>query len=345
MKQILFLTLLLMGNGSFAWQEVQNGGGGVLTNGNYMTFYSAHIPVVTTPLSPSEIPGMAFLVNKIMHMPLAPRDQKELLQLIFPTDGRVYFKMDESKMSSEDMKEIVKQYSQLTSIPESSVVVFAVTNRSVAGTVFFPAFYKLQKESERAAMLLHESAWLSTSFDYRDMVQFEMVVQAYFESGDNDLANFREFYRLLGQVIRPGYTANLLLMFASIKHDVDVGLLQSHGLPKGQVYFKDLFGQKFIDCLKDKQESETACEEKLAVDMLLDSSQNPKHLFANVFADELMNTGGFCFLKPDLLEDIVGQNALDKTYVDFNDHSNEDKLWFRVYTKDVKEALGYIQFN
>jgi hypothetical protein len=234
---------------------------------------------------------------------------------VYPTLNRTYFRMDESKMDAQQMQEITHQYAELSGSSEKSVVLLAVTNPFIEATVLFPNFFKLKKESERAAILLHEAAWRNGRSDYTGIVQLEMAAQRYFETQGNDPANYFEFYSLLDKNFAVGMTpANFFLLQASLSHDLKSGFLNSAGLPKGQMYLRDLLGKTFLECRREGLKAEQDCHAGLAMEFAMRSQKNPDHLLLKALT--MIDMGG------DEAFRLYNENLNQPVYLERKDSEN-----------------------
>jgi hypothetical protein len=318
MKHVLILFVFLYVSTTFGIREVGDGAGGVFSNGAYLTFSSAQVPVIPTPLAASEVPGMEYLVQQVQKMDLTPTTRQQFMSLIYPTTKRLYFQSDDSKLDSPQMQSLVEKYASLTNVPQKSVVIFALTDRFTSSTVLLPSFYKLQKDSERAALLLHEAAWLNGPSSYKDVVQTEMATQAYFEKGELDPQVYYHFYDMLKQFFDGPVQHARILAYACITHDSKARLLQSDGLSPGQIYLKDLLGPNYIHCVAHSRTGLQNCDADLSMSLITRSEQNPDFLLLRFLSEYyLQHLDGFKVLD-NARQTLDRIPSPEQLYIDFN---------------------------
>lgn len=233
----LFLVLFFMTISSlgFASREVQNGGGGWVSNDQYMTFYSAKIPVRRQSISYEKIPGLSFLLNKVNGLVISPSDKARLTKLFLTIGKRKYYSVDEGKFDKEFRQELIEKYSKLMGIPADNVTLFAVTDRSSWETFLLPEFYKL-KEVEQAAILFHESLWLlREELTYSEVVWTETVAQAYFQEPQS-AERFYDFHLQLSTLL--GDIRSVL--YGALVRDTQVGAFQGRENIRVSDLFPDL---------------------------------------------------------------------------------------------------------
>lgn len=339
MKLTLALLLVFSASLAQALQEVRNGGAGIVADGGFMTFYDAHIPVVPRALQPAEIPGFQYLLDQVQNMALVPDVHLTLINAILPTEDRGYFLMDQSKMDPKQMKQILEKYTQATPAAPNSLALLAVTSPFLTSTVLFPDFFLLKTDAERAAILLHESAWLFTDIDYQTMVLFEMAAQAYFEHGPTDPEIYYEFYYRLSKLFYGDDSGNII-RYACLEHDLKAKMLVSPGLPSGKVFLKDIYGQSFLKCIANATaDNEDACNIAFRLDILAKVQKNSNLLFLK----SLSQNDYFSFSL-----DFGGLSLADfnsnKLYVDFTNSAGSAPLSFFVYQLGSKWPVGTIFF-
>ena len=344
MKYFFFLGVFLATMNGWSWQELPNAGGGIKANGGYLTFYSAKVPVVPTELMAAEIPGMKYLTDQIMSWPMSAKNRYHMLSLVYPTQMRSYYKLDQSKLSAEQLSTLLKEYSHLAGVPESSLVLFAVTSPSQQITALFPTFYELKKETEQAALLLHEASWIGVSQLYSDVVRFEMAAQAYFENAENP-DNYYRFFSAFDRVFKTGGMEDTLLP-ASLRFDLKSGQLQ------GQMLLKDILGRDYLQCLShDKSrrlsEIQSACNPALAMEILKISQAKSQSLFFRAFAERplIITSVPPVIFSTDTDFDISWNKVdIDDVYVDFTKERGEYSMSFPLRSKKSKALLGYVGF-
>lgn len=344
MKYFLSLVVFLAATNGLGWQELPNAGGGIKANGGYLTFYSAKVPVVPTELMASEIPGMSYLTEQIMQWPMPAKNRQRMLSLVYPTQMRSYYQLDQSKLSAEQLSTLLKEYSKLAGVPESSLVLFAVTSPSQQITALFPTFYELKKETEQAALLLHEASWIGISQLYSDVVRFEMAAQAYFENGENP-DNYYRFFSAFDRVFKTGEMEDTLLS-ASLRFDLKTGQLQ------GEMPLKEILGRDYLECLSHDKgrglaEVQFGCNPALAMEIVKMSRARPQSLFFRAFAERPLIIPSYppVIFSTDTEFNISWHKLnIDDVYVDFTQERGEYSMTFPLRSKRSKALLGYVGF-
>lgn len=254
LKAGLFLVCTFLSLSGLAISHVGNGGGGLLIQGKYMTFYSAHVLIEKTPLGPEEIPGMSFLRDQISQLAMDNESRGHLFDMIFPRTTRRYFKADKNQISEKDRKALIAEYSKLMKVPTKQVVLFALTNPKTGNTFLMPEFFKLSTATAQAAILFHESSWVQNpEQSYAQVVAAEESSQAYFEN-PSDAAKYLSFYRMLSSLLEePRLTAKAGLAFDQKLH-LPWGLdAKNH-----RFLISELVGEKFLRCyFRDYRETPT----------------------------------------------------------------------------------------
>lgn len=345
MKYLLSLFIFLQVSSAFSIREVGDGGGGVFIDGQYMTFYSAQIPLLLTPLEFQNIPGSTYLFQKIQDMAITPDTRRFLISKIYPTSYRHYYQVDESKLDPKQLKMLIKKYADLTQTPASSLVIFAMTDSQNASTALLPSFFKLKKDSERAAILLHEGMWLTgKNASYEKIVQVELAAQAYFEKGDTDTETYFNFYSVLARLLyRSTYDVKRLLVYASVPQDLKKNHLTSVDLGSGKIYLKDFFGKSYLECMGNAVSERTRfeCNNEWAIDLLQRSHSKPDFLMLKVLAEY--------YLQSDVMTEILALDnqtiitfqdlgRLSDVYIDFN-QATSPEYSYPIYRG--KKVIGY----
>lgn len=315
MKSFLaLLPLLLVSMSSLAGIEVRNGGGGWVSDGQYMTFYSAKIPVQRKPLEASKIPGMNYLVKKMLGLKTVEGVKTQILKTIFPVSDRPYYAVDATQFNESLKKDLRSKYAHLMHISEENVAVFATTDPVSHETFLLPEFYKL-REPEQAAILFHESLWvLDPNLDYTKIVAAEEAAQAYFES-DTESEHVHAFY----------YQLSLLLfdrtvpLNAALQFDRDHHILPLQPNTKN-LSLKNVFGVDFITCIANSEdynnrnpimpESQGPCAQMLFNKVITLSMKNPSSVFYKALLDFLKQGGLISFhSKPSYKDANFGDDA------------------------------------
>ena len=195
-----FVVFSLLASPCFAAQEIGNCAGGVVEGSEVATFFSAGISLQKSSLQYEEIPGLDDLIHSIQSMPLSNGAKLSLMHLAIPSDPqRTYFKMANDVLDQEFRQQMLDQYSRITGLPSSKLVIFAVTNFQ-GQTLLLPEFFRLKKV-EQQAILFHELLWVQNSrLSYTDVVRTEMAAQNYFVNGATDRNAYLQFFLLLSSI-------------------------------------------------------------------------------------------------------------------------------------------------
>ncbi|NUN06177.1 MAG: hypothetical protein HUU57_10490 [Bdellovibrio sp.] len=279
----------------FASWEVQNGGGGVVSQGTYMTFHSAQIPIGTTSLDLVEIPGISYLLQKVTSMPIGQESKMKLLKMIFPSERRKYYRVPEDQLDENLKRSLISIYANLANIPEDRVALFAMTHREAERTVLLPAFYQLT-EVEQAAILLHEALWTyNYQLTYEQVVGVEQVAQAYFMD-THDASRYFQFYSSLGKVLED----RSLLFVASVAFEQKDNLSKLEKNSLGHIRLESLFGKQFLMCLATSagrnyliENKAEQCKSILLNDLIVRSLENPESLVFKGMIHYLQEKGIF----------------------------------------------------
>lgn len=244
MKKIVLLIMsLLCAFSAIAGGEVQNGGGGWASDGQYMTFYSAKIPAEKRALDRYQIPGMDYLIQRISALEISERNRAKLLEAIYPIRERVYYSVSAKKFTPEIKEDLLKKYAQLMGISESNVALFAITDGKSGETFLLPEFYQLTTV-EQAAILFHESLWIfRNELTYEQVIAAEQDVQAFFED-ESSPENVYRFYSQLSFLLDD---SNVGFM-ATLRFDLSKNAL-SPFLHSQQLDIRKLLGPNFVNCL------------------------------------------------------------------------------------------------
>jgi len=242
MTKFMTILSLVLSLSPFSWgaREVQNGGGGWVSKDQYMTFYSARLPVIPTSLALSEVPGLNLLLENISALSISASYKSKILALVFPLGERAYYRVDNSRFDASILKDLRAKYSLMMKIPEDNVALFAITDSRLQTTFLLPEFFHL-KPAEQAAILFHESLWLlDFDLDYQRVISAEQAAQAFFENKQN-AHNIQNFYTQLSQLLGD----SRILLVPSLQKDI-----QSGALPE-KIKVQDLLGDSYLQCLLD----------------------------------------------------------------------------------------------
>jgi hypothetical protein len=228
-----------------AIQDIGNGGGGVLIDGEHLTFYSASIPLEKATLDRDQIPGMNLLLQNISSLSLSPSLKTQLNLWVLPTAQRRYFKGDDTQITAKQRRDLVRVYARLMHIPENKVALFALTNPDTKETVLLPDFFELKSPTAQAAVLFHESLWLSSTgpVNYASVVAGEQTAQAYFENAQ-DGKKYYAFYNMLAGFLKDPS----LPLRAAFYFDQGLKLPWSLGKDQNRLLLTDLLGENFVRC-------------------------------------------------------------------------------------------------
>jgi hypothetical protein len=252
-------TMSLKGGG-----QEGNGAGGIRRNGNYLTFYSAGIIINPRPKLANEIPTLdqviAFLsTTKVMSSTQAG----SWLEKVLPSDKHQYFDVDPSYFTPQVELRLKAEYSRVTGIPVNELTLFAITDPKAGETYLLPTFYKLKKDTEKMAILMHENAWLDCpKCQYKDIVKLEMLSQAHFEN-PNDA---KRAYALAGY-----FGVRSALRFA-FYHDKENGILVDGSVLKSdgntmKLKVGDLLGDAYYFCVQKNGDTSDQCRARALLNM------------------------------------------------------------------------------
>jgi len=252
------LALTLSTQTSFAGAEGKGGGGGIKRDGRFLTFGSANLKLRLQPID--DMPGLDLLSATFSGLQIDPTSKAHLLRNLLPSDTRKYFSMDEKDISPEVRAQLIHEYATQFDpvLDEKDLVVYGITVGSE--TYLYPDFFRIESAAGAAAVLYHETIWVSKGHKgvtYLQIIGAEMEMQKYIESvkpGYN-----RGVYQTLEWVLeRPG-----LSLVAALMADLqESGALQSlvRNSPEGRyLTVPDLLGVP--DTWKGKltENQETIC--------------------------------------------------------------------------------------
>jgi hypothetical protein len=177
-----------------------NGGGGVLQNGQYMTFFSAGLTVNPVAKGLETSPALNQLVRFISASPyLATTTKAYLLKAILPAQNRNYFDVRADKFGADVQQRLKEEYQRATSASASQIVLYAVTDTNSKNTYLLPNFYRLSPTGQMA-ILFHEAMWvLHPDSSYSQIINAEATFQAHVEQ-PKDFTNAQRFVRLVGGI-------------------------------------------------------------------------------------------------------------------------------------------------
>lgn len=189
--------------------ESGNGGGGVADGSRYMTFYSAGVFVDSAELSIDEVPNLREISDLFMTLPsLNATYSSTYFKALIPSQQRKYYKVTENKFTPEVRAKLLSEYSRITGLDVSKLVLFAITDINSKTTYLLPEFYSLKKSSEQMAILYHESFWLVRKpASYEEVVRSEILFQKYIENQNSPIALMDWLETILpsGAYVNAGY--------------------------------------------------------------------------------------------------------------------------------------------
>ncbi len=177
-----------------------NGGGGVIQDGQYMTFHSAGIyvdPVAKGLESSAALNQLVRHISSSQYLTISARTR--LLTVILPAQSRNYYDVRSDKFSKTVKDRLAAEYEKATSAPSDKIVLYAVTDTNSRNTYLLPDFYRLSLTGQMA-ILFHEAMWLlNPRASYSDIIRAEVTFQAHLEQPTN-FTNAQRFVRLVGGV-------------------------------------------------------------------------------------------------------------------------------------------------
>ncbi|QLY26604.1 hypothetical protein [Bdellovibrio sp. KM01] len=357
MKHIVSILVLLLGVNAFAVREVQNGGGGVNSNGQIETFFSANFRLEDNPEEPQKIPGLARLIAEIDGLPIKAYAKGVLLETIFPTADRNYYRVKGGELNPLDRQRIAAEYARILSVPVNKVVFFAASSPLKKTTVLMNEFYKL-KEVEQAVILLHEGLWIfNANLAYEDVVSIEIDAQAYFQDHSNTKA-LLSFITKLSDVL----SDRSLPLGASMALDYQAGVFQTGSAIPSTVRLVDLVGPGYLDCMFlhdfSNHKSRMAeidyvrnCNQVIQYFSVMQASRYPKSKYYPALSLYLSRFGTIDIL--DSINDAVHLNGSvakvnyetfrDSIYIDIRQPIGGTKLDLKIYNIQG-EQVGRLRF-
>lgn len=229
---------------AFAGGPQGQGGGGVVKNGRYMTFYTAGLYTEPTAANGSDqVPGIDALLGFVQSFKYWTAAQKSaLLQWVVPSAAHQYFKVLADKFDKTTQDRLVAEFSRVTGEPTDAIDLYAVTDTNAHITYLLPDFYKLSA-TDQVAILFHENFWLmNPRTDYQTVISAEMAFEATFTEPTN-LARTAD---LLGYYGDANYGLKV-----SIDSDIASGAIKGLIASDGTIPLLNLFGKDFLTCQGD----------------------------------------------------------------------------------------------
>ncbi len=215
-----------------------HGGGGIVRNGEYLTFGSAKVRV--RPQRLNEMPGLQLLTSVIVKMPLDDEGRGRVLGAMYPSNDRLYFRIEQGDLDKNAKSEFVEHYFNAVNkqVPKSDLVVFSYTIGRE--TYLLPEFFTLTP-IRQAAILFHEGLWvINSELSYRDVIDAEIQFEHYLtNAGPNfgyDVMVFAIFQRLFNDPV--------LGIIAAAKDDMKNGRLAGLLNSDGGISLSTLFGHE-----------------------------------------------------------------------------------------------------
>jgi hypothetical protein len=253
-----------------------NGGGGVLQNGRYMTFYSAGLYTEPDPKTQPEIPGLDWTVTQVGTMSFLSAVQKTLLvNSLLPSPQHEYYEAVAGEIDDATVARLKAEFQRVTGVDATKIVLYALTDTSKRQTFLMPDFYKLTDPKDQAAILFHESYWLShPSASYEDVVGAEMAFQAVL-AAPGDGARVLDFMRRFATIPE-------LFRYAT-QTDQATGALAGFADAQFRINLHDLVGDPFLQCIR---ENDPDCSVFLNLQLGKLVDQYPKSLFLSLLREQ-----------------------------------------------------------
>lgn len=171
-----------------------NGGGGIIRNGDVMTFGSAKILVDRIDIK--TVPEIQLTSLAVLNHPLLSGTLKsDLLKAINPSASRQYRRVSEGEFTNSLLEKIKEEYKKIAKTETEVITLFAITDTSSKVTTLLPDFFRLTS-IEKQAILFHEALWIvRPNENYQNIVEAEIAFQAYLED-QKDMSLIDTIYTL-----------------------------------------------------------------------------------------------------------------------------------------------------
>ncbi|MFL5812720.1 MAG: hypothetical protein ACJ763_04015 [Bdellovibrionia bacterium] len=241
---LLFLTTLASAYAGKGGEGV-GGGGGVVKNGRYMTFYSAGLyvePEESISGLPEQIPVLNELFDYIAGLELIDtKVRTDFLNAILPTPVRQYHTASPQELTPEIYKRLMAEFQRVTGVDPANLQLFALTDIPQKTTYLLPGFEKLS-HNDQMAILFHEAYWIvHPESTYNQVVSAEMAFQAVLSQPNNYAAAY-DFVTRVG-------ASHLKGVYALAKWDLAQGNLNGFVNKRGEFPLSQLYGEEYIKCL------------------------------------------------------------------------------------------------
>jgi len=340
---LLFISASVFSDSAFAAREVQNGGTGLRVDGGFLTYYSAQ-GALRQPVELTErIPGLELLIKELIALPMGSESKIELLKNFDFTEQRRYYRLMDGSLDSRLREKIITDYATLMKIPAENVVIFAITNTSDLSTVLLPEFYAL-RPTEQAAIIVHESLWLTRDATYEKVIYGEQITQAYLE----DTSSPEKFYRFIN-LLNPMVRDVRFKLRAGLYFDLKHQRLSPSVQATQKMLLKDLIGEKFITSavcdLKESFDFYSELSRNLYLDSRFNYELKDKSLFFTSFFEYLQERGSLKLeYKTDCSKSEFLNKAMNDSYVDLSALLSREENRLLIQNSKGK-TLGYLTFE
>jgi hypothetical protein len=241
------MALAISFSGAFALAQADNsapqdhGGGGVLQNGKYMSFYTAGLYTEPTPVVMTQVPSLDGLINFLNKFEyLSDETKLKWINLILPSGSHQYYRAQDDKLSPVIQDRLLEEYARLTKQAKASIRLFAITDTNSRITFLLPDFYKLNS-LDQMGILMHEALWLVyPRSDYSFIVNSEMTIEAAIDQPTNT-NRVSEALKYLGNSVDQ--------LILAVRADEKSGALKNMTSRGGSISLKKIFGASWVKCM------------------------------------------------------------------------------------------------
>ena len=237
-----FLAILILSSLACLSHADELGGGGVIRDGQVMTFFSAGLITGNQEESLADIPQLSQLMQTLYRCPYFLKEKMvTFISSIRPSPDRKYYRVLEKYFDAQTEKRIRAEYIRTMKVPNENIVLFAVTDSNSKITYLFPNFYRL-KPAEQMAILFHEGYWVNhPNSSYETVIAAEAKAQAYFEHQESPKA-IMSFVDAVGGMYD--------YFKAAAQVDLRSGALKEVLDKNGNLPFLQLFGEETLNCIR-----------------------------------------------------------------------------------------------